>query len=313
MGAARGLAAGGTSPGASAPGAAGPAAPPPPPPFAPAGATDSGAGVHPLTLAFRAPGVEAGYLREVAAWRAPVLAAVFTFDCLAFAFRIAAKLAGRRGKGQRLRLGAGRRTVPPRARAARTGAAGGASKHRDARDSPCPKAPPLTPSKPAEQHPPAPHQSRAPAAPPPRPACGSPLEAAAEMAYQLANMASLYLVIGLLNRRARRAAPPAPRAPAPTAAAPPKGAPAGAAPPPAAVWQEETLLSALMAAAVCNLLVGLGPENSADYVYVSYFLIATTTFLKIRWCVWGALLRGGPPHGRSEQMRGGGRARARAR
>jgi hypothetical protein len=69
----------------------------PPPPFAPAGAADSGVGVHPVTLAFRAPEAEAGYLREVSKWRAPVLASVFVFDCLAFSFRIAAKLAGRGG------------------------------------------------------------------------------------------------------------------------------------------------------------------------------------------------------------------------
>jgi hypothetical protein len=82
------------------------------------------------------------------------------------------------------------------------------------------------------------------------------------MGHQLSNMAMLYVLLGLLNRRARRAGDVAAR-------------------------QEEFLLSGVMALAISNLLASLRVDNSQDYVYVSYFLIATTTFLKIRWWAVG--------------------------
>jgi hypothetical protein len=85
------------------------------------------------------------------------------------------------------------------------------------------------------------------------------------MAHQLANMAMLYAIIGLLNRRARRAGH-------------------------AAARQEEVLLGAAMALAIANLLASLRADNASDYVYMSYFLIATTTFLKLRW--WVLVLMG---------------------
>lgn len=40
-----------------------------------------------------------------------------------------------------------------------------------------------------------------------------------------------------------------------------------------------------MACAICSLLASLTPGNSSDYVYAAYFLICTSTFLKIRWWV----------------------------
>ena len=40
-----------------------------------------------------------------------------------------------------------------------------------------------------------------------------------------------------------------------------------------------------MALAICSLITSLGPANQLDYVYASYFLICTATFLKIRWWV----------------------------
>ncbi len=40
-----------------------------------------------------------------------------------------------------------------------------------------------------------------------------------------------------------------------------------------------------MAFAICNLLAALSPDNASDYVYVAFFLIATSSFLKIRWWV----------------------------
>lgn len=49
--------------------------------------------------------------------------------------------------------------------------------------------------------------------------------------------------------------------------------------------QEELLLSVCMACAICSLLASLTPGNSSDYVYAAYFLICTSTFLKIRWWV----------------------------
>ncbi|GBF98529.1 PAS PAC sensor hybrid histidine kinase [Raphidocelis subcapitata] len=96
-------------------------------------------------------------------------------------------------------------------------------------------------------------------------ACAQPMEVVREMGHQLANMAMLYVAIGLLNARARRSGSTAAR-------------------------QEEFLLSAAMAAAISNLLASLRADNASDYVYMSYFLIATTTFLKIRWWVGTALL-----------------------
>jgi hypothetical protein len=110
------------------------------------------------------------------------------------------------------------------------------------------------------------------------------------MAHQLGNMAALYLTLWLLNRRARRAAPCGGGSTSGSSAggdcadgSPDAPAPRAPAAPAAAVWQEEALLSAVMAGAVSNLLASLRADNAADYVYMSYFLIATTTFLKIRW------------------------------
>jgi hypothetical protein len=91
------------------------------------------------------------------------------------------------------------------------------------------------------------------------------LQAVLEMAPQLANMALLYTIIALLNRRARRSGHNAAR-------------------------QEELLLSACIAMALCNLLGSLGADNASDYVYMGYFLICSSTFLKIRWWLGTALL-----------------------
>ncbi|KAG2429247.1 hypothetical protein HXX76_011016 [Chlamydomonas incerta] len=87
---------------------------------------------------------------------------------------------------------------------------------------------------------------------------------AREFVPQLANMAVLYLFLGLLNRRSRRLGDKAAR-------------------------QEEVLLSVCMAFAICNLLASLSADNSSDYVYVAFFLICTSTFLKIRWWVGTAI------------------------
>lgn len=54
--------------------------------------------------------------------------------------------------------------------------------------------------------------------------------------------------------------------------------------------QEEVLLAVCMALAICNLLASLRADNAQDYVYMSYFLISTSTFLKIRWWVGTGLL-----------------------
>ena len=50
------------------------------------------------------------------------------------------------------------------------------------------------------------------------------------------------------------------------------------------------LLSICMALAICNLLASLRAENGQDYVYMAFFLICTSTFLKIRWWVGTGLL-----------------------
>ncbi|WIA19156.1 hypothetical protein OEZ85_003803 [Tetradesmus obliquus] len=94
---------------------------------------------------------------------------------------------------------------------------------------------------------------------------GRPFEVVQEMGHQLANMAMLYVLIGLLNKRARTAGNNAAR-------------------------QEEVLLSICMGLAICNLLASLRTDNAQDYVYVSFFLICTSTFLKIRWWVGTGLL-----------------------
>lgn len=81
-----------------------------------------------------------------------------------------------------------------------------------------------------------------------------------EMGPQLLNMALLYTFVGVLNARSRR-----------------KGV--------LAARQEELLLCVLMTAAVTFLMASLTPANAQDYVLVTYFLITTTTFLKLRWHV----------------------------
>ncbi len=83
---------------------------------------------------------------------------------------------------------------------------------------------------------------------------------AKERAQQLVGMVVLYSFLWVLNKRSSRIGDSAAR-------------------------QEELLLSACMAAAVCHLLSGLTAATSSDYVYACFFLICTTTFLKIRWWV----------------------------
>ena len=50
------------------------------------------------------------------------------------------------------------------------------------------------------------------------------------------------------------------------------------------------MLSAIMAMAICKLLAGLNESNACDYVFACYFLICTSTFLKIRWWVGTAIM-----------------------
>lgn len=45
-----------------------------------------------------------------------------------------------------------------------------------------------------------------------------------------------------------------------------------------------------MAIAISNLLGSLKPETAADYVFAAYFLICTSSFLKIRWLVGTSML-----------------------
>ncbi len=45
------------------------------------------------------------------------------------------------------------------------------------------------------------------------------------------------------------------------------------------------MLSAVMALAITSLLAALRPDNGQDYVLAAFFLICTTSFLKIRWFV----------------------------
>eukprot|EP00798_Chlamydomonas_sp_ICE-L_P026869 gene26869-4476_t len=82
---------------------------------------------------------------------------------------------------------------------------------------------------------------------------------------QLSSLAVLYSFIGFLNARSRRLGC-------------------------AAARQEELLLSACMSMVICNLLSSLKRESAQDYVYVAYFLICTSTFLKIRWWVGTTIL-----------------------
>ncbi|KAK9815291.1 hypothetical protein WJX72_001151 [[Myrmecia] bisecta] len=146
--------------------------------------------MHPLTLAFRSPGLEGQYLADVANRRWPVYIFIFCFDVACYSFRLTAK---------RLRSNATSATV-------------------------------LT-----------------------------------EVAPQLANMAMLYIFLGLLNGRSRRMGARAAR-------------------------QEEYLLITVMAFAICCLLTTLRAENAQDYVFGGYFLICTTSFLKIRWLVGTTVL-----------------------
>ena len=92
-----------------------------------------------------------------------------------------------------------------------------------------------------------------------------PAAVAREMGPQLLNMAVLYTLVGLVNRRSRQGNPLAAR-------------------------QEEVVLGALMDAAVTFLLSSLTRDNAQDYVFVAFFLITTTTFLCLRWHVGASLL-----------------------
>ena len=88
---------------------------------------------------------------------------------------------------------------------------------------------------------------------------------AREVFMQVANMAWIWGSIGFLNRRSRRVGS-------------------------SAVRQEELLLSAILATAISTLLGGLRSSTSTDYVYACYFLICTSTFLKLRWWLGTAIL-----------------------
>lgn len=90
-------------------------------------------------------------------------------------------------------------------------------------------------------------------------------QVAVDVSPQLLNMGVLYTFVGLLNRRSRKLGHIAAR-------------------------QEELLLCGLMAAAVTFLLTSLTPDNAQDYVLMTYFLITTTTFLKLRWYIGAAVL-----------------------
>ncbi|BDA48630.1 probable histidine kinase 3 [Coccomyxa sp. Obi] len=77
---------------------------------------------------------------------------------------------------------------------------------------------------------------------------------------QLLNMAVLYLAIHWINRRSRRA----------------KGK----------IWaacQEELLLSLVVAMAISWLLLSLRADSAQDYIFACFFLICTSSLLKIRW------------------------------
>uniref|UniRef100_A0A7R9VZ96 histidine kinase n=1 Tax=Chlamydomonas euryale TaxID=1486919 RepID=A0A7R9VZ96_9CHLO len=87
---------------------------------------------------------------------------------------------------------------------------------------------------------------------------GMLLEVGKDMGPQLANMLLLHIFVGLFNGRSRKLGI-------------------------TAVKQEEILLSACMAVAICSLLYTVTADNASDYVYAAYFLICTSTFLKIRW------------------------------
>ena len=45
------------------------------------------------------------------------------------------------------------------------------------------------------------------------------------------------------------------------------------------------MLAGVMAFVITSLLAALQPDNAQDYVLAAFFLISTTSFLKIRWFV----------------------------
>lgn len=53
--------------------------------------------------------------------------------------------------------------------------------------------------------------------------------------------------------------------------------------------QEEYMLAGVMALAISSLLIQLRADNSQDYVLSAFFLICTTSFLKIRWFVGASI------------------------
>ncbi|KAK9831531.1 hypothetical protein WJX81_006368 [Elliptochloris bilobata] len=81
---------------------------------------------------------------------------------------------------------------------------------------------------------------------------------------QLTNMVALYGAIHFINRRSRCTV--------------------------RAGYQEELLLSVVIATAICTLLLSLLPERSQDYAFACFFLICTTSLLKIRWLLGTAVL-----------------------
>ena len=53
--------------------------------------------------------------------------------------------------------------------------------------------------------------------------------------------------------------------------------------------QEEYMLAGVMALAISSLLIQLRRDNAQDYVLGAFFLICTTSFLKIRWFVGASI------------------------
>lgn len=49
------------------------------------------------------------------------------------------------------------------------------------------------------------------------------------------------------------------------------------------------MLAGVMALAISSLLIQLRRDNAQDYVLGAFFLICTTSFLKIRWFVGASI------------------------
>jgi hypothetical protein len=182
--------------------------------------------MQPFTLAFKSAEVEGEFLGEVAKKRWPVLVFIFCFDVLCFLFRFTAKLSGTAGSpdGEAGCLLSSTNSCMHLVLPAQPVLAWASTDHSSSKDvvlecssrerSCCRNSDRLGNTQPTARFTNNSHGSLSTHLTPsplplllpvPGAAAVHPFDVVQEMGHQLANMAMLYVLIGLLNKRARKA------------------------------------------------------------------------------------------------------------